>query len=452
MAIAATIEWDIRTGGADTNGGGFKAGASGTDWTQQNAAQYSVTDGVTAGTTTITSVTAAFGTDVVGNLIYVSGGTGAITADWYEITARASSTSITVDRSTGLTAGTGVTLKIGGAMLTMSAVEPKAIAGNKIHIKAGTYGETLTLTISGGNATPRVWEGYNATHGDAPEGTNRPLIDGASTRANCINTAAIFGNEFRHIRVSGATAVGIVMSSGNMFYYNCKSSSNGTHGWACTGAGAIRLIRCEASSNVSKGVDAASTGASLFCYGSDIHDNSGTGVSSTGLIDVILVNCILDSNTGSNISIAGGSFINCTIFGAIGATADGLVTAAVNARQTTVLGCISKDNGRYGFNRATASSHSAFFVFDYNGYHGNSTAGLNNITAGTHDLTTDPSFTNGASADFSIGTAYKAAGWPGVFPAGTSTGYMDIGAVQRQEAGAAGGLLVHPGMVGGMRG
>ena len=36
---------------------------------------------------------------------------------------------------------------------------------------------------------------------------------------------------------------------------------------------------------------------------------------------------------------------------------------------------------------------------------------------------------------------------PGVFPGATSTGYMDIGAVQRQEAG---GIMVNRGMRGGI--
>src|SRR3954469_9556272 len=113
MALSSSTVYQVRPGGADTNGGGFVTGASGTDWSKQDAAQYSVTDGVAAGSTTLTSVTAAFGTDVVGNLIYVSGGTGSITAGWYQIISRTNATTIVVDRSTGLTAGTGVTLKIG---------------------------------------------------------------------------------------------------------------------------------------------------------------------------------------------------------------------------------------------------------------------------------------------------------------------------------------------------
>ena len=76
MALSASTQIEIRSGGSDTNGGGYVSG--GTDWSLFDSPQYSVTTGTTFGTTTINSSTANFGTDVVGNLISVSGGTGSI--------------------------------------------------------------------------------------------------------------------------------------------------------------------------------------------------------------------------------------------------------------------------------------------------------------------------------------------------------------------------------------
>lgn len=183
MALSAFIIWECRTTGASTNGGGFKSGASGTDWSQQDAAQYSVTDGVTAGTTTITSATANFGTDVVGNIIYVSGGTGSVTAARYEITGRTNSTTITVDRSTGLTAGTGVTLKIGGAVDSPVTINSAVVAGNIIYIKyhaSNKYNLASTWTLTGGTVyqtnQPTVWVGYDTTRTVLNEDSNQPTI------------------------------------------------------------------------------------------------------------------------------------------------------------------------------------------------------------------------------------------------------------------------------------
>ena len=57
-AISNDTVFEVRTDGSDTNGGGFVTGASGTNWTLQAAAQYAVTDAVTAGVAT--SATANF--------------------------------------------------------------------------------------------------------------------------------------------------------------------------------------------------------------------------------------------------------------------------------------------------------------------------------------------------------------------------------------------------------
>jgi hypothetical protein len=40
MALNAAIVWEIRTTGAQTNGGGYKTGATGTNYSQQAAAQW----------------------------------------------------------------------------------------------------------------------------------------------------------------------------------------------------------------------------------------------------------------------------------------------------------------------------------------------------------------------------------------------------------------------------
>src|SRR5215471_17621800 len=83
MAISAAAVFCVLNGsplgsGVDTNGGGFVAGASGTDYSCQPAAQVAVTDLVANGTFTITSATANFNATHVGSLIYLSGGSGSL--------------------------------------------------------------------------------------------------------------------------------------------------------------------------------------------------------------------------------------------------------------------------------------------------------------------------------------------------------------------------------------
>lgn len=56
------------------------------------------------------------------------------------------------------------------------------------------------------------------------------------------------------------------------------------------------------------------------------------------------------------------------------------------------------------------------------------------------NATADKVFQITTGRDFSIGTNLKALGFPGALPASLTTGYMDIGAAQRQEA-ASGGMI-----------
>lgn len=79
----------------------------------------------------------------------------------------------------------------------------------------------------------------------------------------------------------------------------------------------------------------------------------------------------------------------------------------------------------------------------WTGYHANNIffhsgggggANLNNFTADASDLTSDPQFANAAGGDFTIAltSPAKGAGFPGVLGINGGTGYLDIGALQRQ--------------------
>ncbi len=55
------------------------------------------------------------------------------------------------------------------------------------------------------------------------------------------------------------------------------------------------------------------------------------------------------------------------------------------------------------------------------------------------DTTADKQYQITVGQNFGVGTALKATGFPGLFPGGVTTGYLDIGAVQRQEPAGGGG-------------
>src|SRR6476661_4844198 len=119
MSLSAATVWEVRpagSGASDNNGGGFVAGASGTDFSQQDAAAYSGTNlAIDAATNTkVTSATHNFVAADVGNLLQITAGAG-FTTGFYQIVSVASNAA-TLDRSAGTLGSTGGTFAVGGAL------------------------------------------------------------------------------------------------------------------------------------------------------------------------------------------------------------------------------------------------------------------------------------------------------------------------------------------------
>ena len=226
----------------------------------------------------------------------------------------------------------------------------------------------------------------------------------------------------------------------NHVFYHCKSYSNGGDGWDSAGAsGGPVLIACEASAN--SGIGARGTGSPPSIRQCYIHDNTANGfLSTSGAINAD--QCLVEANgatgltCGATVTVV---VIGSTIDGNTGATSDGIGqtgTTSLRTPSTRITNNILSNNGRYG--ASFTSSTPAAFDVDYNDYYGNATAARNNVPTGPNDQAVDPGFTDRAGGNFAIGTALKALGYPGLFPGGLSTGYLDIGAVQRQEAACGG--------------
>ena len=452
MAIGSTCVWEVRTTGSDTNGGGYTSG--GTDWSQQDAAQYSVTDGVTAGTTTITSATASFGTDVVGNVMYVQGGTGAVTAGWYQIISRTDATTIVVDRSTGLTAGTGVTLKIGGALASPGVAASVIVAGNTMYIKSGTYTISSTtanvangrvsISLGQGSSTPTTIKGYGTTREDF--GT-APLLQAASPFASQTILTSL-GNHARveNLNIDGASltsTTGISVNGINSSIHRIQVRNT-----TATGISAVLATYCYATG--CSGTAAINAKTAYRCVAIS---NSITGFSSTD--DGQRYQCISASNTGGsshgfNQSAGGSVCVNCLAYGNGG---NGLNAGAL--RGGIFVNCISYGNtgwGLAGSNSGWTINKCAFGSNTSGAIQAASTIQIDNIT-----LTADP-FVAAGSANFALnataggGALLRDLGLD--FPLSgftTTTGYMAVGPVETATSSGSGGIPIARGMHGGMR-
>ena len=186
MAFALTTNWDIRTTGSDSNGGGWDTASSGTDYSQQNSAQVAFTDLVIGATNTeITSALNPFTSAYVGNIINVTGGIG-FTVQRVQVVSVLAGVA-TCDKAVGTASSTGGTGNLGGSLANFATavnIMPNSSAntGNTVWIQSGTYTYTSTQTLTPGGGSAQIF-GYQNTHGDFAA---RPLITTATNSTTLI--------------------------------------------------------------------------------------------------------------------------------------------------------------------------------------------------------------------------------------------------------------------------
>jgi len=450
-AIPAGTVWEIRpTAGADTNGGGFVSGASGTDFSQQNSAQTTYTDLVIGSTTTqLTSAAHPFGSTHPGNFINITGGSGCTTG-WFSISS-VSSVTATMDRSVGTAAST-CTGNLGGAFATIGAMNSIATAGNITWVKAsGTISITSSIAINysssaSSNVSTQI-SGYTSTRGDGGPVT----IQQSSGSSTMVNITSIGGLTFRNFVIDCNSTNSIGMNIQGTSGQN-KAENILVKG-GCTNNGIVfnnqghACVRCTVE-NLGSG---ATTGFLMeqgngpnFCI--DCLAVGGTGAFGFKGAVFFCIRCIAANNTGGNtdgfnITTNSGWMFMCQSCIAYKNGRDGFRIAP--SSPTVIENSVSYGNTGVGFNDTTGSVPLGGAMFNWNAYGSNTGGNLTNLVAGANDqtLTADP-FTNGTSNDFSPnstaggGPLLKSNGFPGVLAnGGTSiggTGFLDIGALQSQ--------------------
>lgn len=442
MALLPTTVWEMRTDGSDLNGGGFDVVGGGTDFSQQASPVVNVNDAVTNGTTTITSATANFTDAMIGNLLDIRGGSGGIAPDKYRIASRINSTTITVDRATGLTAGGGAALRVAGALATpgemgaILAAHP-TVAGWTTHVKSGTYTySTTTINVTGGPISlSRQFQfrmvGYETTReqgGAKPEfnaGTQN-VAEMLFLRGDIANSVIIENIRFDANNQTNAKGVrGLNEIINETIFIDCEVVN--ADGTAKSGFSRCVAIRCK-SQDCTFGFENArpthciDIGSAFGFVSSEVHASAADG-----------------STVGFDVA-TGKVLYNCTAYNCTTGF-DGQIDRGM------AVDCHAENCGAWGFDRlATLINCSGF-----NNTSGNATSGIDNF--GFIPITDGEPLTDPANDDFEPnatalrGALMRSAGL--VVP--DQTANADIGAVQHADP-AGGGLLVHPGTSGGARG
>lgn len=362
---------------------------------------------------------------------------------------------VTLDAAPSLTGGTSA-WKIGGQFVwTPANIEAGVAAVDVVELAnspASTAADWITGRVAGSSAGVIKVIGKTGT---------RPVITNTGT-TQCIEGGSVASWWFENLELAQQGASGNVaqaIGTGTMFY-NVKVSDGGGAAIAF-GVDGVKIIACELTGVSADGV--SPVGGSCSLIGNYIHDLTGDGLEAGAM------------NAGRTNLISRNIFDTCSARGIYFSSSSVVANSQAIIDGNTIYGCgdsglevVDADynvvliNNVFSENGNAAGEYNVEFTagaIELIGFHGwnvffhsggGGGANLSNLTVNAQvaasEFTTDPVFTNAAGGDFSIGTASpaKATGFPGQFLGG-SLGYLDIGAVQRQETGGgSAGMIVFP--------
>lgn len=459
-----TTTFEVRpTVGSNNNGGCFITGGTGTDFSQQDSAQYTFTDLVLVSTTTMSSASHVFVSTDVDNCIHITAGTN-FTVGFYRILSVAVGVA-TVDRGAGTMGSTGGTFAVGGAVADVATTLVGAV-GSTSWVKATgslTVAATTTFSTNSSGGNPIRITGYTTTRGDG----GRFTWTTATNSVNLVTTNGATGLWFQNINftnTAGTRGIGIRQTgteSNEVQVINCilDGMSRGiSAAWIVESSDIRELVvqNSEVKNSTTQGIEAS---AFTMVYGSYIHDNTGNGLSfnanangaQTGMVVGFT---IVKSNTSSGLlnAYTGGitSISQLNVFNSIFMLngADGIRSANLSSNSLQVYNSLFDTNTGFGINAQNSGNQLGTCIVVANGFFGNTTAAIStsvpsDCISGSVTLTGSP-FTNAAGNNFALnntagaGAAAKATGFPGVLTIG-GTGYMDIGPLQSQTGASSGG-------------
>jgi len=466
MSLSATVVWEVRPSGSDTNGGGFDPGVSapGTDFSVQDAAQIAFTDLVIGATNTqLTSASHPFGSTSPGNFINITSGTG-FTTGWYEILSVSGSTA-TMDRAVGTASSTGGVGNLGGGFASPGQAMSQAVASNIVYVKnvgATIYTLSSTANVAGGRITISVGGSTaNAPFQMIGYSTNRTLTNSDSPPT--LNAGA---------SMSGVTVQMIFINSQyvrvrNFKLRNTNSQAGGNQSTMLhmngTAYNLAELIDID-NNNVSNWYGIYWGGNELHCYDCAVRNVNGhAGIDGAGGSTACSAKyCFVSNCTGGGYNQQG-QFFRCISYSCTGTASDGFNPGS--AAGVNYIDCVAYNSGRdgfklyydtecdncvaygsgqsaagYGFNDISAGAAPICTLYNCAG--GNNVSG--NVNGGIPSwaqfnfvaLSVDP-FTSASTGDFSLnstaggGAALKGTGYPSsIYTTNTINFSINIGVWQ----------------------
>jgi hypothetical protein len=327
-----------------------------------------------------------------------------------------------------------------------------------------TFAQALAATLSAGDEVRVMNDG---THSRSATGTlsASPGTNAARVTFTGANSSGVVDGTHATIQAS-AGSITLLNVTGSVYrfrYLDFDGNSQSSTSGLILANSYNQAIDCKALNCTSYGIKASDAVNSLILLRCQATGCSGTaGIYVGGAQGSIAEGCEAWANTTHGIYVASNSAtIDCLSYSNTGASTDGFFqNGSIGAR---FVRCVSYGNGRGGFDLTgnaglgtllvgcacygntgedyrTDGVKAGVWLLDCAGRAAGTGYNSTNLTnvEGYVTLSVDP-FANSGSGNFAPhatnGASLKAAGYPGVFPRGTTTGYADIG-VQHQDAGS----------------
>lgn len=421
MATNATAQWWIRTDGADANGGGYDSGiaSAGTNYCNQASAQATWSQlTLISGTMTDPLSGGLFQAAMIGSCVNVPG------QGYYWVTAITTANIATVTPGSGATTSfTTQPGKLGGAFRNIYALNngggsvagpgtaSGAVSGNIINVRASGSGAVGSpdYTQSGYASYPSgfTWAAYNGTPYIAGNGltfwnisTHRFIGLYVYATGSNVGTYGIFG------QLTNCTLISCTVDAQNQ-------AVDGVGGTAAPSS--ISMLSCE----LIGGGTSSLSGFYPSSYGNSaknckIHGWGAWGVAENGTTaGAQISNCAIYANVSGGVNLATTSAVPSTVDGC---TIDNNGGDGIQISGTTALTWCRiynnniTNNGTssgYGIDVAggtTAVNNSAVNICDWNNVYNNSNGNYNAISAGAHDVSINPNYTNAGAGQYTPAT------------------------------------------------